>query len=378
MNTYNSLIREMKRLKAMYNHAKENFKGRRVNRHLNIVRELAFVRAISALEIFLIDSIKEIFTVTKRPFKIYEGSLEMKNNRILSASSLSQLHTDIINKICRNLSNNGYNEIEKFYYKYFNINLAETSVKIPLDIKKCYEDRHLLVHKVGFTDKDYRRKYDTNKKQIQIDEEYLKQTLWKFRQFGLEISKKLEKEIESLKVEETKKPQRKIKLSILKIEEKSDILNRKFSFWLNDEFIDINDLLLEYSKIESDFFEICIGGDIEKVSKLLKKIKSEKKKGIIDYLINEDYLDSEIIRKTKRVNLSKDQIEKIQLKLSPQPWPKGIHKKIAIDLGLSNGQVSAVINHLIREGVFKNQIDGKIIEEDTKNLNQNAYTAPSS
>lgn len=51
-------------------------------------------------------------------------------------------------------------------------------------------------------------------------------------------------------------------------------------------------------------------------------------------------------------------IERVKQKLPQQPWPTGIHKQIAQELGVTNHQVSYIINRLIRNGVFVPQIDG--------------------
>lgn len=58
--------------------------------------------------------------------------------------------------------------------------------------------------------------------------------------------------------------------------------------------------------------------------------------------------------------LSKEFLDLIAEKLPQQPWPTGIHKRVAQQLGLPNLLVSRAIQELIKRGVFLPQMDGKI------------------
>lgn len=66
--------------------------------------------------------------------------------------------------------------------------------------------------------------------------------------------------------------------------------------------------------------------------------------------------------------LTEEIIEKVRSALPKQPWPRQIHKTIAETLGLPHQQVQRAIQHLIRLGVFSDQVDGQIctIEEKLK------------
>ena len=54
-------------------------------------------------------------------------------------------------------------------------------------------------------------------------------------------------------------------------------------------------------------------------------------------------------------------IEEVAQRLPEQPWPTGIHKQVAEELSVTAGQVSYAIHELIRQGRFRNQVDGKLI-----------------
>ncbi len=55
-------------------------------------------------------------------------------------------------------------------------------------------------------------------------------------------------------------------------------------------------------------------------------------------------------------------IDRVKVALPAQPWPKGIHRQVAGELGLSASSVSGAIAELIRRGDFFPQIDGIVYE----------------
>jgi hypothetical protein len=60
--------------------------------------------------------------------------------------------------------------------------------------------------------------------------------------------------------------------------------------------------------------------------------------------------------------LTEDNIENVRKALPIQPWPKGIHKKVAIELNITNSAVRRAMEKLISRGVVKNQIDGELFD----------------
>ncbi len=69
------------------------------------------------------------------------------------------------------------------------------------------------------------------------------------------------------------------------------------------------------------------------------------------------------IRYSKTLSITDESlISKIQAALPVQPWEKGVHKKVAEELGLRGQDVQSVIQILISRGVFKDQRDGILLE----------------
>ena len=62
-------------------------------------------------------------------------------------------------------------------------------------------------------------------------------------------------------------------------------------------------------------------------------------------------------RISERIN---EDLERVRTLLPEQPWPKGVHKVVAEKSGLSTERVQGAIQELIKRGVFKPQIDGKL------------------
>lgn len=62
------------------------------------------------------------------------------------------------------------------------------------------------------------------------------------------------------------------------------------------------------------------------------------------------------------IQLTDEIIDEVNKLLPKQPWPKDIHKQIADKLCYSNSLISKATKELIRRGLYKEQIDGKLYE----------------
>ncbi|MCK4824218.1 hypothetical protein KA005_51175 [bacterium] len=83
-----------------------------------------------------------------------------------------------------------------------------------------------------------------------------------------------------------------------------------------------------------------------RISRTIKKV-NVKRKGPIPV--------KKIAKKIKDEDL-----QTVKNLLPEQPWPKGVHKLVAEKSGLTNETVHRAIQELIKKGVFKPQIDGKL------------------
>lgn len=65
------------------------------------------------------------------------------------------------------------------------------------------------------------------------------------------------------------------------------------------------------------------------------------------------------------MSLTPDFVERVRTELPAQPWPTGVHKKVAERLSVPASKVQKAIKVLILSGVFKHQVDGAVISGPT-------------
>jgi predicted RNA-binding Zn-ribbon protein involved in translation (DUF1610 family) len=71
-----------------------------------------------------------------------------------------------------------------------------------------------------------------------------------------------------------------------------------------------------------------------------------------------------IVLISQKVTISEDVLNQVESLMPQQPWPKGIHKDIQANLGISSSTYKRVIDELISREKFKRQVDGKLYEQD--------------
>jgi hypothetical protein len=161
------------------------------------LRELLLIKLISILEQYLIDNIKFIFIESKEPFKT-NNTIEFQHQELLSFKSLTDVFNKIISKECRQLSSRGFNEIIKYYKSKFKLNL-DLYCPSKDRILEYHDRRHLHVHNLGKTDKQYRKKYNTTKLGISITDEYIRNAIQDISVFAEIVNKNTLNYIENLK-----------------------------------------------------------------------------------------------------------------------------------------------------------------------------------
>lgn len=225
-----------KNLKALHHKFKKSFR--------TILRETVFVRAISVLEVFLIDTVREIYLARKDLFKGSDINT-LSYTHLLSFKNQSEILSYIINRECRKLQNDGFINICKYFRNKLNIEL--NNFKDPLNLLFEYHDkRHLLVHRLGLTDKEYRHKYNTRDRQVDINEKYLIgafKNIRAFCEFVLDEYTNVINSTDNL-LDQTDEPSATIDLKTLdKIGKEAIKTNYTFSF--DDNIVQLKDLSLQ-------------------------------------------------------------------------------------------------------------------------------------
>lgn len=317
------------------------------------LRELIHIRLISALEVYLIDNIKHIFIYNKRPFK-NTNPIKISSEQLLSSKSTTELFEKFINSECRQLSSGGFSKIISFYQNKFKLDLASISPG-KSTLEEYHARRHLLVHRLGKTDLEYRSKYNTERKGLSITETYLSTAINDIKRYA-EITNNLT--IFFLKENQTPnkdKSNRKVsfKFEILN-NESPEFINEDFTFWSNDHLISLNDILKEKSLINNSF-EITVEGIPSKVHSYYRLAKRNVKGNKINYRSfqltnwkeNITLTPENKIKQKKTQIITKETIERIKSELT-YPLKKDIHKNIAKKLKLSNKTVWTTISYILK------------------------------
>lgn len=323
--------------------------------------EIVFVRFVSALEVFLIDQIREIFISHKEPFKKENIILEFKQSDLLSIKSTADIYNLVISKELRRLSSGGFNEIVKYYNKTLKIDIANIYPGFKV-MEEYHQRRHLLVHRLGKTDQFYRDKYNYQGHNITVENFYLENCFEDFKKFSEEILEQVKnRSKENFSTQKNnKKPEAKCQIEVEFSKKTTPIFESNYEFWAGDAlymFNNIFDRKVFHSPEKPTFY---LSGTAMQILAYIAIVETEIKRSKIKAIIVSKISNQ---NSNKPILLDKHLIEKIKLKLPEQPWQKNQHKRTAKELGLSNVIVSKAITELIKNGTFKLQRGGKILGE---------------
>jgi hypothetical protein len=322
--------------------------------------EIVFVRFVSALEVFLIDQIREIFISHKEPFKKDNIILEFRQSDLLSIKSTADIYNLVISKELRRLSSGGFNEIIKYYNKSLKIDVAKIYPGFKV-MEEYHQRRHLLVHRLGKTDQFYRDKYNYQEHNITVENFYLESCFEDFKKFSEELLEQVEnRSKENFSIQKAnKKPEAKCQIEVEFSKKTTPIFEPNYEFWAGDSLCMFNNLFDRKVFHSPQIPTFYLSGSASEILAYNAIVEAEVKRCKIKATIV-----SKISKPNsqKSITLDKYLIEKIRLKLPEQPWQKNQHKRTAKELGLSNAIVSKAITELIKNGSFKSQSGGKLLE----------------
>lgn len=332
-----------------------------VSQNQKNLAEIIFVRCVSALEVFLVEQVREIFFITKEPFKKEHILIEFKQSDLLCAKSTTDIFNKIITKEIRKLSSGGFNEIIKYYKKTFSIDIAEINPKKEI-LEEYHQRRHLLVHRLGKTDQFYRDKYNYSEASITVEKFYLEHCFEDFKAFAFEIHLQIKSKLKNNFYIKTskQKTEAKCKINVESLIKPTKIFDLNYEFLSGDSIIMVGNLFDQ--KIENDDgkFSFFVSGTKIEILAYINIIETEIQRGKIKAKVESKFSHKDS-HKPKN-ELTEYLLEKIRMRLPEQPWVNGQHKKTAKELGLANKTVSKAISILIEKGYFKKQINGKVVE----------------
>lgn len=295
--------------------------------------EIVFIRVISGLEVYMKNSILEIFRKNKLPFKNLKKDLKFDYNELLSFKSTADIVNKLIKTELREVKNGGISELVRYYNNTFGLEINIDSPEFK-KLLKYHDQRHILVHRLGKTDEVYRKKYGSNIFTISIDEDYLMTCIDDFNAFGNEIEELLDLKFkdEYYRIQQSKKPEKQIRFSVEILKGKPEIFNFNYEFWIDEQPVMFGNILRDREDIDTKKFIISIAGKNREIENYIKIVDSfaSKNKIKVEYLLK---------KKKQLPPLSRETLIKIKEHLPPIPWEIKMIDEISLELNLSKRDV---------------------------------------
>lgn len=308
-------------------------------------RELLYIRVVSALEVFLVQSVRDIFKQTTLPFRSDNKKVELNHSQILEFTNLRQLRNHLLHKETRPLSSLGYEDVVKYYKQQLGLDISSLGPGLN-KMKYYHQVRHILVHRLGKADKHFKKQYDFTKTYLQIDEKLLIALFNDVYVYAFQVSQAIKSLINSHKIIKVYKEFKGDRFRIefdSKINDKVNFLEPEYHFWVGDEIYYLEDLGIKViSKGARHIVEVW--GETEILRAYKRSIKTRLK--------TSNYFENISIKPIAHPKIFDESIILSVSKLLPQGiWPLDTHKKIALELGLSNNNVDRIIKILNLRGM---------------------------
>lgn len=123
----------------------------------NKLRQLILINAITSLEVFFTMLIREINSRDITPFKT-DDKIDISRSLLLHHSTTKAIEHDLIEKDVRKLTSGGLDESKKYFSSKFQIDFSNIGMDYSI-IQEIHERRHLIVHRNGYCDALYAKKY---------------------------------------------------------------------------------------------------------------------------------------------------------------------------------------------------------------------------
>lgn len=317
-------------------------------KNIKTCKELALIRSISAFEVFTIDVIQEVYEENKSPF-FNNSEIKYHVNELLSCSDISELHNKFIDHCCRDLHSKGFDEVTKFYKKTFQIDFQKFNTSVNSQcyglpyIQRHHQMRHLIIHRLGKTDEQYRKKYNTSEETIKLNESELSVFFQVLLSFARYINEHMEKFIT------TNPPENKIAIKVEVIDPNvMALFEPTYEIRVKKNLQLPLSVLLERVHYETDsIFTVYLHGAFIHLRKYYKKLQKNASSGKLKILSYDTLSLVAAKQKTKQYEWA--DVQKVIELLPEQPWEKHLHKAIAKELGWSNNKVSGIITNILME-----------------------------
>jgi hypothetical protein len=316
--------------------------------------EVILVKIISITENYFIELIKACFLLCPEKFYSYAITQEIDMQKILLKDNISQIRNEFLSSIYRKITSGGVNETKKIFNKTLSIDFEK--VKGYDKTKIIYDYRHLLVHRLGKTDEQFRKKHSTNVRKITLTSDIIEKSFIDFYEFNEQLSYAVQEVIDCHNVQLPRIKDQYLKYTIKSLDGNiKRYINPDLTFIAEDEVVKLADLIEQYY-VEANILHLSISGSDYVVLAFRSIITDLKKKCLIDIIESGSVQNVQ----KKNVQITQEEIDSVKKLLPEQPWKTGIHKEIAQQLGYSHIKVSTAIKILINNGDFLPQVNGKL------------------
>lgn len=298
------------------------------------LRETIFVRLVSALEVFLTDVVREIYAV-RRDLLQTDSPVELSYRYLGSLQTTSELFTFLVNKDCRSLTSGGFKKVAQYFKTRLGIDIAASPTFTTL--KLIHERRHLLVHRLGYTDEEYRHTHGQHTHRVSIDEVFLLESIKAIRDFSVDVVARASSVIGG-RVAPIPKGLNELSIDVEVCSPEGDqITSAEFSFLYNERYYSTRDMLVERS-VSGPRVKLKLRGEKKVIRVYLRKVQVLAKAKKLVILIPS--------KTTNAKEVSPATIERVRQALPAGLWGRGTATSIAKTLGLRSRTVEAALRQL--------------------------------
>jgi hypothetical protein len=319
-------------------------------------REVIFVRLISTLEVFLVDLVRDLFLHNTALFHDHKKILEISHAELLGTNDLTHLRNRVINGELRQLHSKGIRETAQYYDARLGLGFASLGI----DLKTMWEmvdRRHLLVHRLGRADESYRKGYGYDKKgALTVSADYLQQALDLIGEFIAKMEIK-SATLDAAPVDKADRGPDRIEFRIEAAATSTEgdmALRPSFAFLVNDRDVGertatLSDILMADFPIEDGGHLLELGGTSDELDAYARELKRRERRGLLTYAILEKKRVKVRASSRKLRTPAEGVAHAVATHLPPKPWPKGVHKDIAVELGISKSECSRAITLILED-----------------------------
>jgi hypothetical protein len=234
------------------------------------LRETIFVRLISSVEVFHVDLVRAIFTF-RRDLLARDQTLELPYAYVASLTTLSELITKLVDRDCRAITSGGFDDATKYFMRRFEIDLKAMQGYNALSA--AHDLRHVLVHRLGYTDEQYRHAHKSKKRRISVDQPYLLDVIKHVRSYADALVVQAAKLAISQAASRSLRDQSDLALHVqIDSPEAVDLTSPDFFFLYNERYYTLRDLIRERHVADREV-NLALRGDSKVLRVYLRKIR---------------------------------------------------------------------------------------------------------